>query len=292
MLVLAAAFTNGAVPVLIKLGINDIPPLSFTFLRFFLSSLILIPFSFYRGRPTIFQRRGWLRLALVSLGNVGNVTLFAFGVRLISPAIAQVLYLLAPIFVYLASIMFLEEKIGLKRTVGVLLGLAGALLTVIHGPQFSMSLANDSFIGVGLILLGVFSFTSYMVLSKGVRQEFSPQEQTLVMSLVTLVVLTIALPFETGRLLPDISAVTWPAFGALFYVAIVGTVLFYFIIQAIIRRGSPVAAAGILYLQTFFTFIWSALLTGEQLNRLVYGGAILAIFGTYLSAQPVTAKNY
>ena len=284
-LILLAAALGGLTPIIIKDGLREITPISFTLLRFLIAALVLIP-ACAGSLKTMLHKPGLKTLLLASLGNVANVILFAFGVRFISPSLAQLLYLLGPVLTYCLSMSLLSETPSLRRTSGVLLGLSGATLAVVSGPDFSLNLNSRGNLGIGLILLAVLSHVSYTVISKKVKLHFSPQEQTLLMSALCILTLLVLLPFEPESLLTSASKLSQRAWLAVIYSGAVATGLYYFLMQAVIRKASPVSAASILYVQIGFTFSWAALLYGERLHWLVFLGAAIAIAGAFMVSAP------
>jgi drug/metabolite transporter (DMT)-like permease len=70
----------------------------------------------------------------------------------------------------------------------------------------------------------------------------------------------------------------------LFYVAVFGTAVYYFLNQYTIKHSSPVIASLTLYLQPVFTFAWAHILLGEKLTFQFICGTILIFLGVTLTS--------
>src|SRR3712207_3756669 len=106
LIIIISVIIGGAVPVFSKIVISEIPSLSFTFLRFVLAAICILPF-FLRNKPVI--RKDFYKVVLFSLFMSFNVAVFPFGVSLTTATISQTLYTFVPIIVaILAYFMFSE----------------------------------------------------------------------------------------------------------------------------------------------------------------------------------------
>lgn len=126
--VLLAAITGGGNPVFVKIALQEIPVFTFNFLRFFISLLLILPL-FLREKPKI--TKDVYKLIPLSLLPVMNITLFAFGVRLTTATTGQMIYGAVPIVAGVLSYLFLSEKVGLNKIVGILLGFIGTMIIVL-----------------------------------------------------------------------------------------------------------------------------------------------------------------
>lgn len=125
-------------------GFTGAPPLFFAFLRFLLLYAILAPFL----RP-IPKQMGPVIGAALTMGAVQFALLF-IGLRYATPsAIAIVVQLSVP-FTTVLSILFLSERVGWVRGIGMGIAFAGAALVVLKPAEFSFTIGL--FAGVGAAL--------------------------------------------------------------------------------------------------------------------------------------------
>ena len=52
--------------------------------------------------------------------------LYAYGIKLTNISVAQVIYLLTPVFVLIGSYFFLQEQIHMRKIIGLMIAMTGA----------------------------------------------------------------------------------------------------------------------------------------------------------------------
>jgi len=77
LLIIATAFLGAGVGAVSKLSLQEIPEIPFTFLRFLVAALVLIPVFIKQGFR--FKLKKFRDLFFVSIFATGNVTFFIFG---------------------------------------------------------------------------------------------------------------------------------------------------------------------------------------------------------------------
>lgn len=285
LLIILAAFLGGGTGVLIKIALAEIPPLSFTFIRFLTASLFIIPL-FLKEKKKKIAKKDIFELALVSLLAVSNVTFFAYGVRFTSATVAQTLYTTVPIVAAFLSYLILKEKITVNKIFGVLLGLLGTIIIIVV-PALGKKLSLQGSLGGNLlIIVALVSFSFYSIFSKKLQKKYSPIYLTTAFVITTTVV-QLFLSASDISLHPGWwQKVTLGAILATLYVAIVATVIYYILYQYAIKHGGPIIASLTLYLQPVATYLWAAVLLKERLTLPLILGAILIFFSAWL----VTSK--
>lgn len=283
--ILLAAVVGGVGPVLIKITLQEIPPLSFTFLRFVLATLPLLPLWLKKRHPI--SKRDALWLVGLSLLAAANVVLFSFGVQRTSATAASMMYAAVPLIAGILSVALLKEQLGIKKICGLLIGLGGVLTIVLLPVWEGTRTLTGTLLGNAIIICGVLLFALYSVLSKRFQKTFPPLTLTLFFALTTV-----------GALLPFLSLdvihhpgwwqnITMRGIAGLLFVGIAGTGLYYLAYQYAIKHATPTVASMILYLQPICTFIWATLLLGERLSLPFIGGSALAFVGVWLVTQKV-----
>src|SRR5207244_873457 len=117
----------GSTWLFIKLGLADLPPLTFAGIRFLLASLILILLILGRGVRWPRRRIDWLVIAIVGLLQFSlNYGLVFWGEQRISSGLAAVLQSTFPAFGLVVAHFYLPlERITIMKVIGVLLGVVG-----------------------------------------------------------------------------------------------------------------------------------------------------------------------
>lgn len=145
---------------------GQIQPVSLSFYRWFFASIILLPFAFRQFKkdwPVIFQSRGyffWVSLTGIALFNTfvyvaGHYT-SAINLALIGTASS-------PIMANILARIFLKEKIGIYKILGIILCVSGVLFLLSKG-HFSNLLLLQFSEGDGWVLLAAFCFAVYNTL--------------------------------------------------------------------------------------------------------------------------------
>lgn len=129
-LIVANVIWGAAAPIF-KLSLQNIPPFTLAFLRFFLASILLLVILRRNAALPIANRRDTLLLVANSLlGITGNIIFFFLGLKLTLALNAPVIASSAPIITLLFAMLLLREKFYLRKLVGMLLGTAGILLII------------------------------------------------------------------------------------------------------------------------------------------------------------------
>lgn len=114
----------------IKLGLRDLPPISFVALRFVVAILVLLALSIGRVRLSPTERGDYLLLGLTGLLMFGlNYPLLFWGEKYVASGLAAVLQATIPIFGMLFAHWLLpDEPLRWQRLAGALLALVGVAL--------------------------------------------------------------------------------------------------------------------------------------------------------------------
>src|SRR5438067_3450710 len=114
----------------IKVGLHDLPPVSFVALRFVIAIVVLIAVSIGRTRLLPKRPSDYLILAVTGVLMFGlNYTLLFWGELYVSSGLAAVLQTTIPIFGMLfAHWMLPDEPLRLQKLAGALLAIGGVAL--------------------------------------------------------------------------------------------------------------------------------------------------------------------
>ena len=130
-------------PVVVA-GFDGAPPLFFAFLRFALLYAILAPFL--RPAPRDF---GPVIGAGLTMGAIQFALLF-IGLRYATPSTIAIVVQLSVPFTTILSIVFLSEKVGWVRGLGMALAFAGAALVVAKPAEISFTIGLLAGVGAAL----------------------------------------------------------------------------------------------------------------------------------------------
>src|SRR3989344_4727508 len=183
LIVLLGATIGSAGPVFTKIALRSLSPEYFSFLRFLLSTLVLMPLFLKSG---IKLNKETAKLVLISLLGSANILLFAHGIKTTTATIGQLLYVLSPVIVFIFSLILIKERATGSKILGVISGMLGAGIIILL-PEIQKGVAfSGDLRGNLLIIAGVIASSLYLVLSKNLQGKFSPLQITMVFTFTTM----------------------------------------------------------------------------------------------------------
>lgn len=161
-LIVANIIWGAAFPIY-KLVLTQVPPFTFVFLRFFLGSIILLPFVYKSLR---IRTGDILTLVLLSLAGITlTISFLNFGLKLSSSINAPIIISSAPIFLIIGSFMFLKEKLNSKIIFGTIVSFLGVLVIVLM-PALEKGLDGSIRGNLFLVFAALFSVAHALFLKK------------------------------------------------------------------------------------------------------------------------------
>ncbi|MBT8311961.1 MAG: DMT family transporter, partial [Flavobacteriaceae bacterium] len=152
---------------------NYIGPFGFILLRVLGATILFWGISFLGPREKI-EKKDWGRVVICSLfGMAINMLSFFKGLDLSTPINSSVLVTTTPIIVVVLSAFLIEEKIRLAKGMGILIGLAGALILVLYGNEIREDAPNIP-LGNILFLVNALFFGLYLILIKKLVDKYHP----------------------------------------------------------------------------------------------------------------------
>ncbi len=160
----------GAASPIFKLALQNFPPFSLAFLRFFGGMLILLPFVWQNLRV---EKKDWLNLFFLSFFGISiNITFFFLGLKQAPSINAPIIASSGPIFLYLFSIIFLREKPNLRVLLGLIVSLAGVIV-IVSQPLFDEGFGGN-FIGNMFFVLATLGAVGHAIFSKKIIPKYQP----------------------------------------------------------------------------------------------------------------------
>lgn len=121
----------------IKLGVRDVPPVTFAAVRLSVALAVLGPLTIARGRRLPRDPRDWLLIGTTGIVLLGvNYALLNWGIQFISSGLTAVLQALTPAFGFLfAHLLLHDEKMTSTKAAALGLGIAGVAVIFSHQLQ-------------------------------------------------------------------------------------------------------------------------------------------------------------
>ncbi|RUR37747.1 DMT family transporter [Vreelandella populi] len=256
--------------IVIKVGVAELPPLLMTTLRFMLVSLLLVPFF-----PVSRSQLPFLLLLSFTFGTLHFALLF-IGLSQAEAGTGALLVQMGTPFATLLAVIFLKEKLGPKRLIGLLLSFAGVIVLA-GGPTLPSPLPLSI-----LLLCALGWAVSQLLIKRG------PAIAPLALAgwVALLAVPQVAVGswlFESGQW-QAIKEAGWVGWGAVFYTAVMSSIVAYGIWYALLRRHPVNRVVPMTLLVPVLAVGLGALLMDDSLglHKLMGGGLVVAGIGLIL----------
>jgi len=285
-LLLAAIW--GASFLFMRLAAAELGPLPTAALRVAIASLFLLPILLVKGHwPAL--RQHWRPVLFVGVLNSGiPFALYAFAVLHISTGLSSILNATVPLFGALVAWLWLSDKPGWSRSVGLAIGFGGVVL--LAGGQASFK-PNASGVAPAWAVLACLAATTCYALAASFTKKHMPSMPPLVAATGSQIGATLALALPALWFRPDHmpSASAW---GALLVVGVLCTGVAYVLYFRLIDRAGPAKALTVTFLIPVFAIAYGVLLLDEHVTSwmLICGGVIL--LGTALSSGLIKLRSF
>jgi len=221
------------VPVTKLLLTDWLSPMAYMATRCMGAAAIFWIISFFMPR----ERVSWRDLLVIMggglLGFVVSQTLTAWSLQFTTPVYFSVIATLTPVATMVCAALFIGERITVRGALGVVVGVAGALLMALVGWQGGAG-TND-LLGIGLAVLSLLTWAVYLIITRRVSVKYTAVTQ---MKWVFLVSTIAVLPFSWGDLqAARLYSAPWAWSGALemAFIVVFATVAGYFAIPFALR---------------------------------------------------------
>jgi len=266
----------GSTWLFIKIGLVDLPPLTFAGIRFVIACIILALFIGLRRVPLPRVRRDWLLLAVTGVLSFSlNYGLVFWGEQYISSGLAALLQSTLPAFGLIIAHYYLPgERMTLAKIAGVMMGVIG--VGVIFSNQLQVS-GPDAVWGGAALVLSAFCAAYANVLVKAYGLNLHPSVLAagqMLFGLVPLFLVGIPLEGNPLRLHWTMMAVV-----ALFYLAIVGTVIAFLLYYWLVQHMDVTKTMLIALVTPVVAVMLGMVVLHEQMNGRTLVGGLMIISG-------------
>jgi O-acetylserine/cysteine efflux transporter len=266
-LLIGITFIWGFNVITSKVGLDEIPPILFTFLRFAIVAIVLIP---------VLRIQPGQMSALVVAGLLSGALHFALNFaalrRATSVSSVAIAGQLGVPFATLLSVALLGETVRWRRWTGIALSFAGIAIMGFD-PQI-----GDRWESLALVIASAFLGALGLIAVKKLRG-FSPLELLAWTVWVSLPVLLLAsLRVEEPDFAQLASDVTWKGWASLAFAAFGASLVAHTGYFHLVQRYPVTSVAPLTTLSPVFTVFFSVVLLGDQLTgRIVIGGTCTLI---------------
>ncbi len=253
-----------------KIGVEQLPPVLFTAMRFGALGLLLLPFlRLHRG-----QMKNLLA-AVVFTGPLAFALLFV-GLFLVADAsmVAVASQMSVP-FSTLLSVWLLGETIRWRRRLGIALSFGGIAFIGFDPRAFTY------WEGLALVVLSCFVGSLGLIFVKRLRDINAFEVQAWIGIIGGPTLLLFCLATETNQI-PAILAADWRAWSALFFTTVMSSLIAHTGWYYLVSRYPVTSLSPLTLLSPLFGVVFGVTLLHDQLTwRMVLGGSITLV-GVYI----------
>lgn len=138
MMIMAVAILTG-MNVMVKMIGPTYHPAQITFMRSLVAMMVIFPFLIKAGGISLLKtKRPGLHLMRSLAGTLGNV-LYFYAFQRMTVGDVMVISQAVPLFVTIFAVLFLSERVGIRRWVAVLIGFLGVLIAIDPAGNFNVT---------------------------------------------------------------------------------------------------------------------------------------------------------
>ena len=261
----------------------------FIFIRTAGATLLFWMLSLFLPKEKI-KREDYFRLFLAALmGMCINMLSFFKGLELSTPVNSGIFATTNPIIILLLSYVFLGEKIGMRKFLGITMGFAGALMLVLYGTQ-NTSNAPNVLMGNVLFMTNSVFFSGFIIVVKPLSEKYNV---VTIMKWLFLIGFVLTFPVTVR----EYNEVDWPnmPLDVLCRVAFVvlGTTFSTYLLNLYALRNLQASTVGAFaYAQPIIAISYAVYTGNDALDGIKAVACLVIMLGVYLvSKKPIKAQG-
>lgn len=273
----SSAFTMG------KMAVATSPPLSFLTIRFFIATCVILLMLKFMKIPVFSSWREFKTgSALGLLNNAAYLGLCWIAFTSTSAGMVAIIAGLNPLITALIAHLWLKEPLGIKRILGMVLGLGGAWWVIVS--RLDSGLHIESTIGIILTFIAMLALSTGTLIYRryGRDENNHPWRLNMVQSLAAGIIL---FPFATQE---DWSSIQFGMdfFLIMSYSVIVISVISLLMWFALIRRVGAAGASAFHFLNPAMALFFAWIILGETVDFHELLGVAPVLIGILLVNWP------
>lgn len=268
----------GTTWIFIKIGLEDLPPITFAVSRFLLSAVILLPVVYFAKIPWPQTRREWQLIVLTGIlqFTVNYSTVF-WAEQYITSGLAAVLQAMITVFgLVLAWIFLPNERITPLKIIAVMIGIVGVGVIFLDQLRVESAMA---FAGSVAIVVGAYAAAQASILVKAKAAAIDPAMILLSQMLCGLPALVIYALIAEGS--PFAHNWGMRAVASVLYLSLAGTIAAFWLYYWLLARIESTKAMMISLVTPLIAVLVGNVFLGETLppQTLIGGLLILSSIG-------------
>lgn len=282
LMLLCILFWSGAF-IAAKFSVSEFPPFTLTFLRFSIASIVI-------SQILPIMEKNWkikwkdvpILIFLGSTGMFGYHLLFFIAVKHTTVIHSSLIGTMNPIITTILAMIFLKDKISIKKIGAILLSFVGVIFTVTEG-NFVELFSTGIQLGDFFMFCAVLCWAFYSIVSKKVSPNYPPIVITAYSFFFCTLLLVPFVIFEKGwNFIPRASSKAW---AAVLYMALLPSVVGFLIQQVAIKNIGPRRTSMFGFLVPIVSIFLSVMVLNEIFRPVVLISSFLIIAGIYFATQ-------
>jgi len=272
----------GAAAPIFKLSLENIPPFTLAFWRFFLGSIIMAFILGKRIKYPITSSRDHLLHVVNSLSGITiNIIFFFLGLRLTLSINAPVIASTAPIMTFVFALFFLKEKFSFRKVIGMILGVVG-IVAIIFEPLVTQG-KDGTILGNVFLVIATLGAVIHIITGKKLFTKYDPMALNWWSFIIgTMSFLPLAL-YEYATIPNLYTSLDIRGYVGLIYGAIFSTACAYTLVAWGLSKISATDTAMFTYIDPVTGAILASLILHEPITTpfllgtaLIFGGIFIA----------------
>lgn len=269
--IILASLLWGTSFVSAKIGVGEIDPFFYSFLRFLIGSslLLVIVFATRSYEPRLFKDKIIWGIAFV---NAVAYNLQHAGISMTTATNAALLVDINAVFVAILAVFILGERLNYRIGLGLVLGISGVVIVTTQGDLSTV--LSGTFMGNLMVFASGMLWAVYIVYQKKVlmREVNIPMITAAVMILTTAFLIPLSFPFVQDY------SVTEIGMASAIYTGLFCSGLAFIIYNTGLSRVSATISSIILLLEIVFAVFFAFIILSEvPTPPVVLGGALIVL---------------
>jgi len=260
----------------IKIAVETVPPWFVAGIRQFLAACILLMLLVFQGK---FKWIGWKelqkQLILSSIMLIGANGLTTVAEDTLSSSLASLLTALAPVFIFIGSLLIGMQRFSVQSLIGVILGFSGVVFIFWDGLS---ELSDPSYRwGIITMLVAISCWATGTIYSKKQSKSPNPIELNLVYQFFFAGIVQLIFAFS---LTDHYHFEQWSirSVSAILYLAVFGSLITFFAFHYVLKFLLPTQVSMLSYVNTIIAIILGWLILDENIS-FKFGIATALIIG-------------
>ena len=261
----------------IKIGLRELSFINLTIMRFFVvcCAFLLIILLQKKRFPKI-QKKDIIPIFILGFSGVIVYHIgLNYGEQFISPGTASLIIATIPIQIIILASIFLKEKIGLIKILGIIIALLGVLVISIWGKK-DASLEINYILGAVAVLIAALMGAIYTIAGKKLLDRYSGLSLTVYAILFGSIGL---IPFINMSLFEQVSKMSINGWFAILFLGLCSTVIGYVIWYVALKIKTASELGVYLYAIPVLSTIFSFFIFKEEITLMFIIGGLLVITG-------------